>query len=251
MTVTLPDATGQSFWMAYQDGGGAWQTLQALPGPMTFNITDSRGHYGVAVVSYDSHGIDGDIYHFTRSEVTALDLPRRSSLGIPSVRGILSGVAAADTSPVSSSSHAIRLAAGATSYYLRAPSTSTDLIAVRNPEGGAADRLVVTRDFILNGATTLPTFDFSTQGIQLAPTFISQSGSAPGESLLTYAKWMTRSGASVVLGHSYTNSAALNTVPGPHGRRGFPHGRGQRPRLQLRHGCLRRASGRSHRQVRR
>jgi hypothetical protein len=215
VTVTPPNYTQANFWVAYQDGDNPWHVATASGGAYTFNVTNSAGRYGVAVVASSgttTTSVNGWIYQMTRADAAQVDLSSLNSYTLASVSGLVSGTSGTDTVSLKIRGSSQTLLAGTSSYTFNAPIGQANLIAARKPNGGTiADCLIVNRNQTISGPATLPALDFNT-GWPLIPQTSSVSGAVSGETVTSFVNWVTPT-TFVTLATGSVSTLTFNAVP--------------------------------------
>ncbi len=215
VTVLPPQFDGDAYWVAYQDGSGPWKVVGPSNGKYTFTVTDPAGRYGMALIDEEPGSptpayVDGQVHYFTLAEVSQIDYSSFRLLTSAVVTGSVSGLQAADTARVHVRTRAANVAAGGSSYNFLAFSGTHNLAAIRQAGGGAADRLVVLRNISL--PSSVPPIDFASQGFALTPQSATATGEDSGDSVVTYANWLTPN-TSTNLAIATGNALAFNALP--------------------------------------
>ena len=218
--VLPPPLPMENFLVAYQDGTGPWRLARSSgANQYSFNITSSRGRYGVLIMdeSMDPANLytQGLVYQLTTLEATTLDL---SSLGVRVTADLsmqLQGLASGDSAWVSFGRH---------SYGLNGPSPlnesmqfstgTSDLAIAYLPRGANATKLYLQRNLTLQDNLDLGTIDPDTMGIPLGPQSVSvrASGAVVGEDLNSFVDWTSPSTFALLNGGA-TNDLSFEAVP--------------------------------------
>jgi hypothetical protein len=235
VTLILPppaSGTGGSYWVACQDGQGAWKVLTGVPsGPTTttysFLVGDLSGRYGLAVVDIyplggGAYGYYGMLEHFTLSEVRTLDYSTLGPVSTASVSGTVSGLTSADGARIATGSYTKTLNPGVTGSLLSAAVGNADFLAARLPGMGPADALVVRRGYPVpaSGGTSVG-FHFP-DGWALVPQTCTVTGLTLSESLTLSAEWRTPT-TPIKLAEATASPMAFNAVPSNYMQSGDLH----------------------------
>lgn len=173
VTVALPE-DGRSYWMAYQDGDGAWTLAQRTATGFTFQVNNTAGKYGLVLVSEDPQGSSGvgprvNSLFFTRQEVPSLDLTVQSQMTATVFFNISGAPAASGEGAVPTCFVGITNAlknlghcstSGGSYTYLNTYAGTSDVFLTHVDGTGQADLIMVKRDEAISHGKTL-NFDFA------------------------------------------------------------------------------------------
>lgn len=224
VTLVLPPPSrvgGGSYWVACQDGQGAWRVLTGVPsGPTTttysFQVDDPSGRYGLAVVNLfpvgGETGIYGILQQLTLAETRTLDYSAWGPVTSVTAMGTVSGLGPADGARIATTGGSKTLTPGMTLASLTASAGASDFLAVRLPAMGPADALVLRRGYPVPSTGPVNIGFHFPDGWMLVPQSCSVNGLAPTEELTLSAEWRTPT-TPIKLAEATTSPMAFKAVP--------------------------------------
>ncbi len=222
VTVAVPALPDRQYWLAYQDGDGAWALAKKTDKGFSFDVANQEGKYAVVLVDEPtpaniySWGPRITGFYFTRAEVPEIDLYAPTPDPI-SVRYSIAG------GPADGSSRTCAVGIGTVlqilptcsgSNYRAALGAGTgDVFVTSLDSTGVADWLIAKRDQPLTNGLNL-SFDFTT-AVKLGPVQTAQvidDAKLPGESYGHSAQLVTLTGRAR-LGQSAGGSVSYALLP--------------------------------------
>lgn len=200
---TLIDSKLQNaLWVAYQNGDDAWQSLTGSGGNYSFNVSNSKGKYGVVVVCTAGPASAPLIvltYQFTTNETTDFRATCGSYYG-PTATGALS-LSGKVKGLAGSATGNITMGTTATNAYIPSPTVSQNnpdyqisnlvsgkynLSASRNPtgvNGTTPDKMIILRDINLTANTSLDLDFEGSEAFALEGTYTIDVNGSPVNSI--------------------------------------------------------------------
>lgn len=224
VTVAIP-SDGREYWMAYQDGDGAWALAQKTSTGFTFQVSNTAGKYGLVMVSEDPSGRSDQgprvtSLFFTRQEVPTVDLtfPTRPAASVfLTIDGAPTGSGAPTSCflGIGSSLRSLGYCAASASdnVFVNTYAGTVDTFLTHLDAAGQADLFLAQRDVAVSDKARL-NFDFTTASRLSAtqPSRLINEVPVAGETF-SYSATYVSSSSRAWISHSSQSSLSYPLIP--------------------------------------